>query len=211
LSDKGGFEEIAKSLTLKTTEVRLQVKRYSFLFFPSFSLFLFLAASVFAQKNPTFAALNDDALTRTPVVGGAKPTAAVNIFELEKLAFALINQKRAAIGLKELTWSDEVAKIARLHSSNMAEYKFFSHRGLDGLMIGDRADSFGLKKWRAIGENIAFNRGYAKPTEFAVERWMESTGHRENLLDDRWKETGVGIAIASDGSYYFTQVFLLRK
>jgi uncharacterized protein YkwD len=40
---------------------------------------------------------------------------------------------------------------------------------------------------------------------------MRSQGHRENLLDTRWKESGIGIAVASDGSYYFTQVFLLRR
>ena len=178
------------------------MKKYSFLFL---YLFLILSANVSAQKNSTF----DAAVMRPRVI--ASETKTVNVFELEKLAFKLINQKRTANGLKELAWSDEIARIARQHSGSMAQNKFFSHRGLDGSMIGDRADSSGLTKWRAIGENIAFNRGFENPTEFAVQRWMESQGHRENLLNDRWKETGVGIAIASDGSYYFTQVFLVRK
>ena len=134
-----------------------------------------------------------------------------SVYELEKLAFDLINKHRAASGVKELTWSDDAAKVARLHSQNMADMKFFGHKGLDGLMVDTRAESLGIKNWRAIGENIAYNRGYEHPTEFAVECWMESSGHRRNLLDGRWKETGIGVAIAADGSYYFTQVFLLRR
>lgn len=133
------------------------------------------------------------------------------ILEFEKITFALINQKREERGLQPLMWSEEVAKIARLHSENMAKFDFFGHRGLDGKMVNDRADSLGLTKWTAMGENIAFNRGYQKPLECAVEKWMESVGHRENLLNKRWKESAIGIAVTNKGTFYFTQVFLKRK
>lgn len=136
---------------------------------------------------------------------------ALSSVSLEKQAFTLINQIRAEKGLPQLKWSDDVAKIARMHSQNMANYKFFSHSGLDGKMVNDRADSFGISRWRAIGENIAFNRGYDKPADFAVEGWMHSASHQQNLLDSRWIESAIGVAVANDGSYYFTQVFLLRK
>ena len=136
---------------------------------------------------------------------------AVNDFDLERKAFAQINQQRAAAGLQPLIWSDDATKIARIHSENMANFKFFSHAGLDGSMVNDRADSFGVSKWRAIAENIAYNRGYANPIESVVGRWMKSTGHRENILNNRWKESGIGIAITADGTYYFTQVFVQRK
>ncbi len=132
-------------------------------------------------------------------------------FKLEREAFELINQQRAKLNLKSLTWSDEVAKIARTHSENMANFNFFSHSDLNGLRVDDRADIFGVRKWRAIGENIAYNRGYENPAEFAVERWMKSVSHRENLLNSRWKESGIGIAVTKNGTYYFTEVFLLRK
>lgn len=130
---------------------------------------------------------------------------------LERKAFDLINQQRAKINLELLTWSDEVANIARVHSKDMATFNFFSHSSLDGLLVNDRADIFGVKQWRAIGENIAYNRGYDNPVEFAVERWMQSASHRENLLNSRWKESGIGIAVTDNGTYYFTEVFLLRK
>lgn len=136
---------------------------------------------------------------------------AEQLVDLEKQTFALINQKRAEFGLPPIVWSDEVAKIARLHSENMAKYNFFSHTGIDGLMVNDRADQLGVTKWTTMGENIAYNRGYQKPLECAVEKWMESPGHRENLLNDRWKESAIGIAVTVNGTYYFTQVFLVRK
>lgn len=140
-----------------------------------------------------------------------KASVVVNIASVEHIAFDMINQKRAENGLRPLTWSDALAKVARQHSQNMAEFKFFSHRGVDNKMVSDRADNAHLGKWRAIGENIAFNRGYQDPVGKAVELWLDSPSHRHNLMDDTWKESAVGVAVAPDGSYYFTQVFLLRK
>ena len=144
------------------------------------------------------------------IISSAKPSAA-QVLDLEKLAFSLINQKRAEIGLAPLAWNDDVAKIARLHSENMARFNFFSHQGIDGKMVNDRADSLGITKWTAMGENIAYNRGYKDPIETAVENWMESQGHRENLLNSRWKESAIGIAVTDNGTYYFTQVFMNKK
>lgn len=137
-----------------------------------------------------------------------KPKAA---FDLERRAFELINRQRELSGLSALKWSDDAARIARLHSENMASYNFFSHTGIDGLMVNDRADILGINKWQAIGENIAYNQGFDNPVEFAVERWMKSPKHRDNLLNSRWKESGIGIAVTENGTYYFTEVFLLRK
>lgn len=136
---------------------------------------------------------------------------AVTNFAFERIAFDEINRQRTAVGLKSLIWNDDVAKIARIHSENMANFKFFSHQGLDGSMVNNRADANGVSKWRAIGENITFNQGYKNPIEFAVECWMKSNGHRENILNERWQESGIGIAITADGAYYFTEVFLERK
>lgn len=132
-------------------------------------------------------------------------------YHLERQVFDLINQQRIQIGLTTLEWNDEIAEIAREHSENMANSKFFSHTDLQGLMVNDRADALGIKKWRAIGENIAYNRGYENPAKSAVEKWMQSPAHRENLLNNRWRESGIGIAVTADGTYYFTEVFLLRK
>jgi len=140
-----------------------------------------------------------------------KTSRKTNAYDLEHRAFELINQRRETSGLTPLKWSDDVARIARLHSENMANYNFFSHAGVDGLMVSDRADFLGINKWQAIGENIAYNQGFENPVEFAVERWMQSAKHRDNLLSSRWKESGIGIAVTENGTYYFTEVFLVRK
>lgn len=129
-------------------------------------------------------------------------------FSLERQTFNLLNIERASRGLNPLVWDDRVAEIARLHSRSMASEKYFSHRGNDGSMVDDRADRLGMGKWSAIGENIAFLRGYDDPATFAVEKWMNSNSHRKNLLGDRWSRSAIGVAVASDGAYYFTQVFM---
>lgn len=131
-------------------------------------------------------------------------------FEIEQQVFELINLKRIEYGLTPLIWNEKTARVARLHSENMAEYRFFSHRGLDGRTVDSRADSIGLRKWRMIGENIASLRGYQEPFKHVIDCWMRSPGHRENLLREKWKESGVGIAVSPDGTYYFTQVFLKK-
>ena len=149
-------------------------------------------------------------LNNLKTVSAVKPKA-LQIADLEKITFALINQKRAEMGLEPLAWSDEVAKIARLHSENMVKYNFFSHRGMDGKSVDGRADSLGITRWTSMGENIAYNRGFSDPCETAVEKWLLSPGHRNNLLNTRWRESAVGVAVTADGTYFFTQVFLKRR
>jgi len=129
-------------------------------------------------------------------------------YNLEKSTLQLINEQRSQQGLPALVWNEKLAQVARLHSENMAHYKFFNHRGLDGLMVNERADNLGIE-WQAIGENIAYNRGYDDPVGFTIKRWMNSPSHKENILDKRWKETGIGVIVTANGTYYLTQVFLL--
>ncbi len=134
----------------------------------------------------------------------------VNTVELERAAFERLNQKREENGMQPLVWSEQVAALARNHSQNMAEFKFFGHRGLDNKLVSGRADEMRIGRWRAIGENIAYNRGYKDPVEKAVDNWLNSQTHRHNLLNSEWMESAVGVAVADDGSYYFTQVFLRK-
>lgn len=129
---------------------------------------------------------------------------------LEKRVFDLINDRRKAKGLKPLVWNPSVAGVARSHSKEMALYDYFSHTDVDGYLVDNRAIRAGMNDWTAIGENIAYLRGFDDPAENAVERWMQSPSHRDNLLDSRWRETGIGLAIASDGTYFFTQVFMVE-
>ena len=121
-----------------------------------------------------------------------KASVVVNIISVEKLAFDALNQIRKDAGLEPLLWNAELEAVARLHSENMAEYQFFGHRDLDGKVVSDRATSGGVNSWRAIGENIAYNRGFKDPVAEAVAGWMDSAAHKRNLLDENWKESAVG-------------------
>jgi len=200
---------------------RSEVILKTFIFLSLSLLFLFIAPT-FAQRaagEVRGVAIRADAdsiysgATR-PQIGDetvADVSVPGSIRALERKAFDLINEERTRRGLRALEWSDDAAQVARSHSRNMAQYHFFSHKGLDGSMANDRAEQMGIFNWRAIGENIAFNRGYNEPADFAVQTWLESPAHKANMLNKEWNESGIGAAVAADGSYYFTQVFLLRK
>ncbi|HLM61623.1 MAG TPA: CAP domain-containing protein [Pyrinomonadaceae bacterium] len=163
------------------------------------------------SSGNTNSALGRPRVYKSEQPSSAKTSKAFAAFDLERRTFELINQRRENSGLTPLNWCDDAARIARLHSENMANFNFFSHAGVDGSMVNDRADLLGIRKWQAIGENIAYNQGFDNPVEFAVERWMQSPKHRDNLLSSRWKDSGIGIAVTGNGTYYFTEVFLVRK
>ncbi len=187
-------------------------------FLPFLGLFVALATGTFAQNltiqtgtsGATYIGRADRARPAAEKASGVKASVIVNTVEVERRAFAMVNQKRVENGLEPLIWSNEIAAIAREHSRNMARFGFFSHQGRDNKMVSDRADDAGLSGWQSIGENIAFNRGYNDPIEKAMQLWLDSPSHRHNLLDSNWQESAVGVAVAEDGSYYFTQVFLKK-
>ena len=128
--------------------------------------------------------------------------------EVEARAFDLMNGQRQAIGLSSLEWDEQIVSLARVHSQNMATGKYFSHKDTNGGYVDDRAAKLGIFNWMAIGENIAFMRGYDDPATMAVEKWMQSPSHKKNILNNQWRQTAIGVAVGDDGSVYFTQVFI---
>jgi uncharacterized protein YkwD len=120
-----------------------------------------------------------------------------------------VNAERIQRGLRPLKQAEDLAVIARAFSRDMVARGFFGHTDPDGHSVTHRVERGGIN-WRGVAENIARNRGYADPAHAAVTEWMKSEGHRRNILDDGYRETGVGVAIAADQTYYFTQVFLTR-
>lgn len=145
------------------------------------------------------------------IIYGPDPKPVSPNYSIELRVFELVNEERVKNGRAPLTWTDQVADIARYHSSNMAQRYFFGHEDPDGRRPSNRANFLGLCDWREIGENIAWLRGFDDPAQHVVERWMLSPGHRENILEKRYKESGIGVATNEDGNYYVTQVFILRK
>lgn len=131
------------------------------------------------------------------------------VFEAEQRAFELMNAERQANGHRMLEWDEDLADVARSHARNMAENKFFSHRGLDGATVDQRTAQKGIK-WIGIGENIAALRGHGDPGAFAVETWMNSGSHKRNILSSQWQISAIGAVAGDDGTVYFVQVFIFK-
>lgn len=92
----------------------------------------------------------------------------------------------------------------------MASDKYFSHKDPSGGFVDSRAAKLGIFNWMAIGENIAFMKGYEDPATTAVQKWMQSTSHKKNILGSQWRDSAIGVAVAADGAIYFTQVFIAK-
>jgi uncharacterized protein YkwD len=129
---------------------------------------------------------------------------------IERRAFEKTNGVRVAQGLVPLAWDADLCRMARAHSEDMARQAYFSHETLEGLQLKDRARALGVPRFRVIGENIAYNKGYEDPGGFAVERWMISSGHRANILYIGFQASAIGSYVSSDGSVYLTQIFIAR-
>jgi uncharacterized protein YkwD len=143
-----------------------------------------------------------------PVYSSTNSAAFAGAASLERRAFDLVNAERRTRGESPLQWDAELSQLARQHSMNMARSNSLDHRGPDGRDMAERARSMGIRGWRVLGENIAYNQGFDDPSAFAVERWMGSSKHRANILNRQFTRTGIGVARAADGSIYFTQVFV---
>ena len=156
----------------------------------------------------------------------------IDVGILEILVHNLINQERVQRGLPALYWDEEIAAIARNHSVDMGNEDYFSHANPSGQNATDRGASAGydcIKDYGSyytfgLAENIHQGWLYSSITTIngvdfynwlsrsdisarAVKGWMESQGHRENILKDTYDRTGIGIAITSEGKVLITQNF----
>jgi uncharacterized protein YkwD len=130
--------------------------------------------------------------------------------QLELLTVELVNQERIARGLRPLVIQPGLTEVARGHSQDMAERRYFSHTNPDGYTVAERARLAGVRRARRLGENLGIIKGVGDPVGVSVRGWMQSPPHRQHILNKRYKYTGVGIAQAVDGTLYFTQVFADR-
>lgn len=168
--------------------------------------------SVTPNAARTIAASYSPRLTRrsSTVITTATEVVVVAATSEERRAFEMINERRHANGLEPLVLDTELCRMAQLHSVSMAAGSFLAHAGPDGRDMTVRAHELGITGWRALGENIAYNQGFDDPAAFAVERWMLSPKHRENITNGMFTHTGLGVARAADGRVFFTQVFMTR-
>ena len=116
-----------------------------------------------------------------------------------------VNEARRNAGLAELTVSNQLITAARAKSRDMADNNYFSHQSK---VYGDLAgllQRFGIG-YRAAGENLAMNSNGS--VSAAHNSLMGSSGHRANILSNKYSHIGIGIAVRSDGTHYYTQLFV---
>lgn len=116
----------------------------------------------------------------------------------ENQVVVLTNQERAANSLQAYNQDAKLTISARGHATDMAANDYFSHTGLDGSSMADRITDAGYI-WNAVGENIA--AGQTTSTE-VVTAWMNSQGHRDNILSSTYCDIGVGYAFETSSTYY---------
>jgi uncharacterized protein YkwD len=134
---------------------------------------------------------------------------------LEAEIHEAVNEKRVAHGLEPLEYSDGIGSVADNHSEHMADAGFYAHQAPNGQDVGDRFQEAGVSCGYP-GENLyRMHTGGAigdaeQLANETVDSWMNSPGHRENLLRPQYDEEGIGVAIVdrdSETYVYVTQDF----
>ena len=146
------------------------------------------------------------ALALSTVIFGLFSAAAAQLDE-EADIFALVNRERTRSRLSYLEWDDDLARVARNFSRQMARENFFSHSDSEGRTVIQRASKV---SWSKIGENLFMCDGMDDFAAFSVRGWMKSPSHRKNILDREWTDTGIGVYRTRDDRIYVTQVFVRR-
>lgn len=127
--------------------------------------------------------------------------------EVEFQLFELTNSARASAGIEPpLTADPRLVDVARTHSTAMRDQGFFGHVGPDGRGLRQRLDDAGISYSRAA-ENLAQVSNIASPADFAYDLLMDSERHRDNILDPRFTDVGIGVVRSGD-SYWITQIFI---
>ncbi|MGN0025598.1 MAG: CAP domain-containing protein [Clostridium sp.] len=130
------------------------------------------------------------------------------IAEIEQAIFQRVNTERTAAGLPALSYNTTMEHYARIKSKDMGDNGYFSHEDKQGNLITAQMKADGVS-YRAWGENIAYIQGInsnsALATKF-MDNWMNSSGHRANILSTNFSSIGIGVYKIGN-TYYATQEF----
>ncbi|HUI67608.1 MAG TPA: CAP domain-containing protein [Nitrospirota bacterium] len=199
-------------------------KEMTKIFILSIGLLLFLIPCLISCATP------QSSRTGRAYEHGNRPS--INISKLERNIHDLINRERQKQGLSPLAWNDTLSSIARKHSQDMAMRNYFSHVTPEGHDFSYRYSQAGYSCavhgqgniYYTGAENIFQNNLYDRVVfmdgvahydwntagqiaESTVYGWMNSQGHRKNILTPYWKSEGIGVAISPDDKVYITQNF----
>jgi len=160
--------------------------------------------------NEVFGGVINDSLTYLTVKPESKDSVALEIdkYQLsvdenaERNLFDLVNSERRKLAISELTWDPSIVPVARAHAKDMWERKYFSHYSPEGKDVGDRLNNAKIN-YTFAGENLAL----APTTKTAHTGLMNSKGHRENILEPKFKKIGIGVIDNGVYGKMFVQVF----
>lgn len=124
-------------------------------------------------------------------------------FTVEQEVVQLVNQERAKQGLKALKYDWELARVAENKSQDMRDKNYFSHTSPTYGSPFDMMRAYGIS-YKAAGENIAMGQRSAQEV---VNAWMNSSGHRANIMSTSF--THIGVGYVEDG-HYWTQMFISK-
>jgi len=129
------------------------------------------------------------------------PQVADSVLAFESEVIRLVNGHRAQNGLKPLTANWELSRVARYKSQDMADNRYFSHTSPTYGSPFQMIRNFGIS-FRSAGENIAYGQ---RTPQAVVTAWMNSSGHRANILNASYTQIGVGYVA---NGHYWTQMFI---
>lgn len=135
--------------------------------------------------------------------GGSTTTQTTTMTADEKEVFDLINKQRTANGLTALKMDSEVQRVARIKAQDMVNNNYFSHTSPTYGSPFDMLKSFKIS-YKTAGENIAGNSSNSG----AVDAWMNSSGHKANILNGNFNYTGVGVVTGSKYGKIYVQMFI---
>ena len=172
------------------------------------SLTIYLAMLMLGSNFSTTAVSNEPA--QVTIQQSVNQSSAVQITDDEQRFIDLVNRERLERGLNALTIDPMLVKVSREHCKEMADKNYFDHiSATPGMRTAlDRyVSKLGHQPtWILIGENLFYcsiedvNRGHTC--------LMNSPGHRDNILNGRFRRIGVGVYKAADGEFWVTQMFL---
>jgi uncharacterized protein YkwD len=120
-----------------------------------------------------------------------------------------INEERAALDLRPIRMDSRIRRVAQARSSDMVDRRYFDHVDPDGKAPWDHLDAASISWYRA-GEIIALNHvsPISSAASHAVDQWMASQGHHDQIVSTVFNYAGVGVAVTADGTSYWTVVFI---
>lgn len=131
----------------------------------------------------------------------------INAVSYQEIILKKVNIARREKGLKPLKINEELNKIAIVKAKDMAKDEKLSHNSKKFGMTFNLIKKEGIR-YSAAAENIA--RWHNTP-EFVAKRWLNSKGHRKNILNPDYDETGIGLAKDKNGKNYWVQLFIKKK